>query len=453
MKVIIKMKNLKLLLMIMCAVAAGASLIGCSTRTNSNYKHITNTAKDGEGVYTDLGDYVIEIADYKDADFDAAAKAMEDKYGIINGACTACAKLDSKGNVLIGRNLDNQVSQCPAFFIHSSQGKYETLSLRYMNSEKYTYEEFKNSGYKDKEFLNNICFCVTDSMNSEGLYMEANVREPYPEFVNTGNNPGKPTIYTPMLVAMVTRNCATVKEALDYMRNDINIVSTPYYNNTIPTQYGYYIADATGEFGIIEVIADEVYYLPYTSAQGNYYLTPKWAAIENNGTGYGRVQAALDGLEEVDTMEEMMAHMEKPMWKNSVLYMNNAYQDENGRAHFVDDDGNPSIDFRSDFSNSIALDENYNVIDSDDYECKARSDARWMMNDKNFEVVKKHICGVVDAMNWKDKLLRYYKGDEEDLRNDGQVFTTGACFVVNPSEKKMLIKLFEKEELTYEIVL
>ena len=161
----------------------------------------------------------------------------------------------------------------------------------------------------------------------------------------------------------------------------------------------------------------------------------------------------MDGLAEVDTMEEMMAHMEKPMWKNSVLYMNNAYQDENGRAHFVDDDGNPSIDFRSDFSNSIALDENYNVIDSDDYECKARSDARWMMNDKNFEVVKKHICGVVDAMNWKDKLLRYYKGDEEDLRNDGQVFTTGACFVVNPSEKKMLIKLFEKEELTYEIVL
>ncbi len=189
--------------------------------------------------------------------------------------------------------------------------------------------------------------------------MEANVREPYPEFINKGNNPGKTTVYVPMLVAMVTRNCATVKEALDYMRNEINIVSTPYFNNTIPTQYGYYIADATGEYGIIEVIADEVYYLPYTSAQGNYYLTPKWAAVEANGTGYGRVQAALDGLEEVDTMEEMMTHMEKSMWKNSVLYMNNAYLDENGTA----------------------------------------------------------------------------------------------CFVVSPSEKKMLIKLFEKEELIYEIVL
>ena len=283
--------------------------------------------------------------------------------------------------------------------------------------------------------------------------MEANVREPYPEYVNTGNNPDKTTVYVPMLVAMVTRNCATVQEALDYMRNDINIVSTPYYNNTIPTQYGYYIADATGEFGIIEVIADEVYYLPYVSAQGNYYLTPKWSIVENNGTGYGRVQAALDGLSEVDTMEEMMAHMEKPMWKNSVLYMENAYLDEKGKACFVDDEGNPSIDFRSDFSNSIALDEDGNVIDSDDYDCKARSDARWMMDDKNFDIVKKVICDKIDAMDWKDKLLRYYEGDEEDLRNDGQVFTTGACFVVSPSEKKMLIKLFEKEELTYEITM
>ena len=443
----------KLVLIALCGVIAAGSLIGWSSQKDSEYKHLTDTAKDGGGVYTDLGDYVIEIADYKDADFDAASKALEEKYGIIDGACTACAKLDGNGNVLIGRNLDNQVSQCPAFFIHSSQGKYETLSLRYMNSEKYTYEEFKKSGYKDKEFLNSISFCVTDSMNSEGLYMEANVREPYPEFVNTGNNPDKTTVYVPMLVAMVTRNCATVQEALDYMRNDINIVSTPYYNNTIPTQYGYYIADATGEFGIIEVIADEVYYLPYVSAQGNYYLTPKWAAVDDNGTGYGRVQAALDGLSEVDTMEEMMAHMEKPMWKNSVLYMENAYLDEKGKACFVDDEGNPSIDFRSDFSNSIALDEDGNVIDSDDYDCKARSDARWMMDDKNFDIVKKVICDKIDAMDWKDKLLRYYEGDEEDLRNDGQVFTTGACFVVSPSEKKMLIKLFEKEELTYEITM
>ena len=121
--------------------------------------------------------------------------------------------------------------------------------------------------------------------------------------------------------------------------------------------------------------------------------------------------------------------------------MNNAYLDENGTACFVDDEGNPSIDFRSDFSNTIALDENYNVIDSDDHECKSRSNARWMMDDKNFEVVKKHICELVDRLQWKDKLLKYYQGDEEDLRNDGLVFTTGACFVVSPSEKKMLIKL------------
>ncbi len=447
------MKYTKVLATVLSVAVLAASVLGCASKEASNYKHLTNTAKDGDGVYTDLGNYIIEIPDNKNADYDAAYKAMVEKYGIIEGACTACAKLDSKGHVLVGRNLDNQVSQCPAFLIHSTQGKYETLSLRYMNSEKYTYEEFKESGYKDADFINYMSFCVTDAMNSEGLYMEANVREPYPEFMNYGNNPGKLSVYSPMVVAMVTRNCATVDDALNYMRNEINIVSTPYFNNTIPTQYGYYIADATGKFGIIEVIADEVYFLPYVSAQGNYYLTPKWAVVENNGTGYGRVQAALDGLDSVDTLEQMMEHMEQPMWKNEILYMNNAYLDENGKACFVDDEGNPSIDFRSDFSNTIALDENYNPIDSDDYECKYRSDARWMMDDKNFEIVKSHVSAVIEAQNWKEKLTKYYNGDETDLRNDGQVFTTGASFAVSPSEKKMLIKFYENDDLTYEITM
>ena len=430
-------------------------VIGCAGGDSAGYKHLTNKATDGDGVYTDLGNYVIELAEYQDADYDACLKALDEKYGqmkaAMSEACTACAKHDSEGNVLIGRNLDNQVSQCPAFLIHSTQGKYETVSLRYMNSEQYTYETFKTEGYLDKDFLNSISFCVTDSMNSEGLYIQANVREPYPELINTGTNPGKQRLCVPMLVAMVSRNCATVKEALDYLRNDVDIYSTPYINETVPTQYGYYIGDATGEFGVIEIAANEVNYIPYASAQGNYYITPKWIAFESNGAGYGRVQAATDGLSEVTDMKSMLEHMEAPMWKNEVLYMDNAYLDENGKSHFVDDDGNPTIDFRSDFSNQIPLDENGNLTDERTSETIARSNARWMMDDKNFDIVKEQIGNIVGAMGWKEKLEKYYAGDEKDLRDDGNVFTTGASFSVNCKEKTMLIKFWENDNDVYEI--
>ena len=73
--------------MILCGAIAATSLMGCSSQSDSRYKHLTNTAKDGDGIYTDLGDYVIEIADYKDADFDAASKAGDMLLGLLRARC------------------------------------------------------------------------------------------------------------------------------------------------------------------------------------------------------------------------------------------------------------------------------------------------------------------------------------------------------------------------------
>lgn len=446
----------RIISIIAAALVLSMGLLGCEATagtSNGNYKHLTNKATDGDGVYTDLGNYIIEIADYKDADYEKARKALDEKYAAISGACTACAKLDSKGNVLIGRNLDNQVSQCPAFLIHSTQGKYETISLRYMNSEAYTYETFKQEGYKDKDFLNSISFCVTDSMNTEGLYMEANVREPYAELVNTGTNPGKTRLCIPMLVAMVTRNCATVKEALDYLENEVDIYSTPYVNETLPTQYGYYIGDATGEFGIIEIAANQIYYTPYQPAQANYYLSPKCSAFELNGAGYGRMDMALDGLSDIDNQSEMLEHMKKCMWCRAVTDIEYSYLDEDGVAQFVDSNNNPSIDFRSDFSNNISIDENGQPIESSDHEALVRSNAHWMMDDKNFDTVKTFVTGLFEKSEWPKKLSDYYAGDEKALRDDGNVFTTGASFAVDCKNKSMIIKFWENEDEIYEITM
>lgn len=413
--------------------------------------------------FQDLGNYVIQLDEYKSADFNAAKTYFEKKYeidpaSVVGISCTACAKLNEKGEVLIGRNLDNQVSECNAFFLKTSFGKYDTISLRYMNSESMNYEQFKNADRSTddyKSFINSIPFAVTDSMNEKGLYVQANVREPQLNLCNSGTNPGKEKVYTNMLVGLIAMNCATVKDVLSYLRNDINIVSTPYLNNFIPTQYAYYVGDATGEFGVIEIAQNEIVYLPYQSAQANYYLYPKFNQLETSGSGVGRYMEAIRGLEDVDDQEEMLEHMKQPMWCREVLDMEYSYQDESGKAHFVDKDGNPSIDYRSDFSTTIPLNENFEYAPElqEDLVALSRSTTHWMQDDKNFPVVKEVITSRLNNLKWKEKLLKYYAGDETELRKDGQIFTTGASFAVNCKKKSMIIKLFEKENLTYEIKL
>ena len=427
---------------------------------------------DENGVYKDLGNYLIEL-NVEEADFEAARAYLDKKLGlddadpfddmptkvdpsVVNGAgaCTTCGKLNADGEVMIGRNLDNEISVCPAFLIHTSFGKYPTISVRFNNFDTYTYEEFKETGYLDEEYMNYIPFCVTDAMNSKGLYVEANVREPDLYFINTGTNPDKERVLVNMLVQMIAMNCATVEEALDYLKNDINVVSTPYMDMRTPTQYAYCIGDATGTFGVIEIARNEVRFIPYASAQGNYYLSPTWTAMDVNGSGYGRAERVMDGLENVNTLEEMMEQMKKPMWNQHILYMENTYQDEDGITRFVDDEGNPAIDWRSDLANILPVDPETGHVTTDPNageNLSSNSNTRWMMKEENFEEMKAGIMTVMEALGWKEKLVAYYEGDEMPLREERTIFTTGVSYAVNCAQKTMLIKFWEKEDLTYEI--
>ena len=198
-------------------------------------------SNNGKG-FTDLGDYLIWLDDFKTADLAAAVDYAQVMAG---GLCTACAKRNSAGEVLIGRNNDMGVSRCPAYIYTTSCGKYKTLSLRYIAPDMYTYEQFKAEGYQDKKFINMIGMMASDAMNSEGLYVEMNGREKGDTFYNTGTNPGKPRARVDMLPNLIAQNCATVKEAVEYVKNELDIYSTPVKDPDNLTEFAYLIGDAT----------------------------------------------------------------------------------------------------------------------------------------------------------------------------------------------------------------
>ena len=253
-----KMKKLWVML-VLSVMAISLSVVSpaCADDgvTDGNYRTIreAHASEDGSG-FTDMGDYLIWLDDFKSADLEAAvsyAQVVSDSME--GGFCTACVKKNSAGEVLIGRNNDMEVSRDPAYIYTTSCGKYKTLSLRFLSPDLYTYEQFKAEGYKDKEFINLLGFTATDAINSEGLYVEMNGREKGDTFYNTGTNPGKTRARVDMLPNLIAQNCATVKEAVEYVKNELDVFSTPVKDPENLTEFAYLRGVATGDYGIMEI--------------------------------------------------------------------------------------------------------------------------------------------------------------------------------------------------------
>ena len=445
-------KTISIVLKLLMVMFVTMTTTSCATKSNDNatdsvfYKEIQETceSKDGTG-FTDFGDYLIWIDDFKSADIESAASyAQVVSDNTQGGLCTACVNKNSNGEVLIGRNQDMEISQYPAFIITTSYGKYKTIGYRYLDGDLYTYEKFKSEGYKNKDYINFLAFFATDCMNSEGLYIQANARERGDAFYNTGTNPGKTRVRIDMISTIVAQNCSTVKEAVSFIKNELDIYSGPIKSDTGFTEGAYLIGDANGDYGIVEIAGNHVYYLPYQNGQGNYYLNPICNAIDDYGSGYGRLARALDGLDEIETQEEMLHHMEKAMWRDWVLYADCTYIDDNGVVHFVDDKGNPVEDWRSDVY-VYMIEE---LWGSKELPISNKS-ARWMMRPENAEVVVELCKDLFVKNGYKEKLLQYYAGNEQPLRDDGEIMTTGIQFSVNCKKKSMIIRFFERADLTY----
>ena len=446
-------KTVSIVLIILTAMLLLLTMASCAAeRDNStagmdSCKEIQELCHSENGTgFTDFGDYLIWIDDIGSADLASAvsyAQMVSDNTE--GGLCTACVKKNSKGEVLIGRNQDMEISRYPAYIITTSFGKYKTIGYRYLTGDLYTYEEFKNEGCRDKDFLNLLAFGVVDCMNSEGLFIQGNARESDPAFYNTGTNPGKTRARIDMISTLVAQNCATVKEAVSFLKNELDIYSTPVKDEDGFTEISYLIGDAAGDYGIVEIAGNEIYYLPYQNGHANYYLNPACNAVDEEGSGYGRLARVLEGLEDIETQEQMLHHMEKAMWRDMVLYADCTYIDDNGTIHFVDDKGDPIEDWRSDVYISMVEE----IWGSDELPLSGKS-ARWMMAPENAEVVAELCKDLFVKNGYKEKLLQYYDGNEEPLRDVGGIMTTGMQFSVNCNKKSVIIRFFEKEDLTYE---
>ncbi len=348
--------------------AAGAAAAGGSAQFAKTWKSVS-VKHPG---FTDLGHYVIELPDYTDPSAQprgiAAVNAATDKGALSAGGCTAMVKRNSRGEVIFGRNMDLDISQRPAYVYRTACGKYRNFCVTYLPTFYERYDAVQKMDAIDKSIQDAIPYLATDCMNEKGLYIETNLREPDERLVSYGlhSSHGEKTRAdgTPWLKLractlsvpqLVSQNCATVQEALEYINNSFDwyaMAPAPGFEHNMC----FLIGDATGEYGLIEIAQDQVSFLPYQYGQANFYITPKWAALETNGAGMGRLAKVSEVIRPVQTLEQAMDAMKPIMWRNETLWIGETERAADGKNRhpynqivFQDDKGNRQLDWRGEY--------------------------------------------------------------------------------------------------------
>lgn len=379
---------------------------------------------DNSAKLTELEKYVFEVDEYTSLDYDAA----DDFYAKLNdnwgGGCSAVSKMVD-GHRLVGRNMDQCISNKCVYIIRTDAGKFKTLGLVYTHRD-YSpdYEEVVSNGISD-EFYKVLPFMCDDVLNDAGLHIEINMRhgEYWPngadKFACEGTNPeSSDRVYMFELPRYIGENCATVEEAKQYV-STLNVYSQNYYWN-----YCFIISDSLGHSSLLEFSSNEVCWLDEESldsydwldvygtkaiAQANFYLNESAWQIQDIKSGEGRYIALQDGIGAVNSRSDMYDLMRKVQY--SSYYMD---YDECKNNHF---------DPRSETLGELPW-ATYDLVFDPDFE----ETARQLINESN------------------DQIRNLTRQEKQDINEYWEsIFTE----VVDVNSQEIFVRIFENEEMLY----
>ncbi len=393
------MKN-KLLISILIPfilIALVVTLIGYKSLKNNNSSNKNNTIEAKKHVTKSIYDYVLDAGTYKKVDYNIANnfnKKLYDNWG----GCTAIAK-NIGDNTIIGRNMDLTISDKSAYVFKTNiKDKYKTINLAY------TYRDYAPdysdalNGLED-EFYNILPFISDDVLNEKGLYIEVNMRNGEGDkYSCSGTNPNSnEKVYMFSLPIYIGLNCATIDEALEYIKT-LNIYSKKGYWN-----YAFMLADSTGRYGVLEFAQNKILWNEGQNAQANFYIDNEMNKINELKAGVGRYNYVREHINEVNTKEDMFNLMDKV--KYSGTYANN-----------------PNFDVRSEF---VGTKENWTY----DY----------IMSEQNQEEINEYI----------NKIKNFNETATREDKKKYEAWESSFTEVIDIKEKAIKVRFFEDENKIY----
>lgn len=321
------------------------------------------------------------------------------------GGCSAVAKTLENGDTIVGRNMDFYVSNKPAFIVRTKEkGKYETVGIAY-------YDQFiPDTDVVEKRGVARVIYSMLpmfcqDVMNDQGLYVEVNMRyseyDPMGElmFADTHTNP-KSEVRKCIagINNQLCQNCATVKEAVEYIKS-LDIYSPQ--SEEMQWNFCYILADATGDYGLLEVANDKVSFLDKQQMQTNFYVTEEFYEKQRMKCGVGRYDLLKAGIDDVNSEEDMFKIIDSVSYAQSYDYKTCNYD---ARSEYIGEQ--PGWDY-------------YYVID-----------------EKNQDEVNKYLDEVANTYNSMSR---------QELKDDGTYWESSYTTIANCNEKTMRVRFYEDD--------
>ena len=289
-------KNLKFLFLAPMLIT---SLVGCGGNNDSNLQVAV------------LGDAVVALPTITSIDYEKGLKKNKKMFGKFG--CSGIGKVLDNGDMVVGRSFDLYYSNNPAYLIRTEvKDCYKTIGLSYNTFDGKTFKEIKEKGVSQDELLTLLFFTV-DVMNEKGLYIEANMRDEQPESTgikaSTGTNPGAElSMSFPALVRYLGEKCADVDEAVE-MAKTINVYGM--ITDEFAWGGGYFMADASGHYGVLELVDNKLIWSDSYNSQCNFYVNDEYKDKATMGSGLGRYDLLNFEIDSVESEEDMAALMKK----------------------------------------------------------------------------------------------------------------------------------------------
>ena len=258
-----------------------------------------------------LGDYVIELPVITEIDYEAGLAKNKEMFG--NFGCSGIGKVLDDGDMVVGRSFDLYYSNNPAYIIRTNvEGFYKTVGLAYNTFDGHTFDDVKENGVTQDELLT-LLFFTEDVMNEKGLYIEADMREEQPEetgiAISTGTNPdAEVSLSFPALVRYLGERCATVDEAVE-LAGSLNVYGMS--NGEVNWGGGYFMADESGHFGVLELVDNKLVWSEGQNCQTNFYINDEYKNKAIIGNGTGRYELLTSEIGSVKNEDDMTALMKK----------------------------------------------------------------------------------------------------------------------------------------------
>lgn len=327
------------------------------------------------------------------------------------GGCSAVAKTLENGDTIVGRNMDFYVSNKPAFIVRTKEkNKYETVGIAY-------YDQFiPDTDVVEKKGVPRVIYSMLpmfcqDVMNDQGLYVEVNMR--YSEYDPTGelmfadthtNLKSEVRTCIAGINTQICQNCATVGEAIEYVEK-LDIYSPQ--SDAMQWNFCYLLADATGDYGLLEVANNKVYFQDKEQIQTNFYVHDELYEMQRMKCGVGRYDYIAERIDGVESEDDMFELMDSVSYAQSYDYTTCNFD---ARSEYIGE--NPGWDY-------------YYVIDED-----------------NQDEVKEYLDEVAEIYNSMSR---------QELKDDGTYWESSFTNIANCSDKTMRVRFYEDDSNVVEL--